>query len=109
MKKNDKKTVMTKVKGHTKTIANLIVGYSVGEVVGTLLKDCKPDAKGFKKLVVKLGVAAMTGMIVKMATDYVSGEIDEVFEMVEKAEKMTEDTENSDENIEEEKEDEDNV
>lgn len=92
MKENDKKIVMTKVKGHTKMIANLIVGYSVGEVVGTLLKDCKPDSKGIKKLVVKLGVAAMTGMVIKMATDYVGGEIDEVFEMVEKAEKMVEET-----------------
>lgn len=98
MKKNDKKTVMTKVKGHTKTIANLIVGYSVGEVVGTLLKDCKPDAKGLKKLIVKLGVAAMTGMVIKMATDYVGGEIDEVFEMVEKAEKMVKETDASSEN-----------
>lgn len=106
MKKNDKKTVMTKVKGHTKTIANLIVGYSVGEVVGTLLKDCKPDAKGLKKLIVKLGVAAMTGMVIKMATDYVGGEIDEIFEMVEKAEKMVEETEKSDK---EEKEEKDNV
>lgn len=106
MKKNDKKTVMTKVKGHTKMIANLIVGYSVGEVVGTLLKDCKPDAKGIKKLVVKLGVAAMTGMVIKMATDYVGGEIDEVFEMVEKAEKMAAETEAGNE---EKKEGEENV
>lgn len=107
MKKNDKKTVMTKVKGHTKTIANLVVGYSVGEVVGTLLKDCKPDAKGIKKLVVKLGVAAMTGMVIKMATDYVGGEIDEVFEMVEKAEKMVEVTENGDDEKKEEGEEND--
>lgn len=83
MKKKSKKTVINQVKGHTKIIAGLISAYGVTQIMGSAMRDFSPDAKGIKKLVIKLGAAAMTGMMIKMVGDYLDGEIDEVFDFAE--------------------------
>lgn len=85
MKKKSKKTVINQVKGHTKVIAGLISAYGVTQIMGSAMRDFSPDAKGIKKLVIKLGAAAMTGMMIKMVGDYLDGEIDEVFDFAEEA------------------------
>lgn len=85
MKKKSKKTVIDQVKGHTKIIAGLISAYGVTQFMGSAMRDFSPDAKGIKKLVIKLGAAAMTGMMIKMVGDYLDGEIDEIFEFSEEA------------------------
>lgn len=87
MKKKSKKTVINQVKGHTKIIAGLISAYGVTQIMGSAMRDFSPDAKGIKKLVIKLGAAAMTGMMIKMVGDYLDGEIDEVFDFAEEAAK----------------------
>lgn len=82
MKKN-KKTVLEQVKGHTKIIAGLVTGYGVGQIMGAVMKDYKPDATGIRKMVIKLGAAALTGMVIKRVSDYVGGQVDEVFDFAE--------------------------
>lgn len=85
MKKKSKKTVINQVKGHTKVIAGLISAYGVTQIMGSAMRDFSPDAKGVKKLVIKLGAAAMTGMMVKMVGDCLDREIDEAFDFAEEA------------------------
>lgn len=82
MKKKSNKSVIDSVKSHTKSIAYILVGYGVGEIMGNVLKEYKPDAKGVQKMLIKLGAYALTGMVIKSATDYVSGEIDDIFEFM---------------------------
>lgn len=96
MKKKDTKTVLDSVKQHTKSIAYILVGYGVGEIMGNVLKEYKPDAKGVQKMLIKLGAYALTGMVIKSAADYVGGEIDDIFEFVSEISeetKKSEDTE----------------
>lgn len=83
MKKN-KKTVLSQVKSHTKIIATLLAGYGVGEIMANIMKDYQPDAKGLKKMLIKLGAVALTGMVVKEVGKYLDGEIDEIFDFAEK-------------------------
>lgn len=78
-----KKDVKDKVKSHIKAASSLVVGYGVGELMGCVMRDFKPDAKGIKKLFIKIGAIALTGMVVKSACDYVEGEIDELFDTAE--------------------------
>ena len=78
-----KKLVGKEIKGHVKAVSTLVIGYGVAELVGYAMRDFKPDAKGVKKAIIKLGALAITGMLIKATTDYVEGEIDEVFDMVE--------------------------
>lgn len=94
MKKSD---VISKVKSHTKIIASIVVGYGVGEIMGNVMKDYKPDSKGLKKALIKLGAAALTGMIVKEVCKFVESEIDEVFDFVNDISVEKEDTSDSDE------------
>lgn len=82
MKKKDTKAVLDSVKQHTKSIAYILVGYGVGEIMGNVLKEYKPDAKGVQKMLIKLGAYALTGMVIKSAADYVGGEIDDIFEFM---------------------------
>lgn len=82
MKKNE---VISQVKSHSKVIASVILGYGVGQIMGNVLKDYKPDAKGLKKILIKLGAAALTGMVIKEVCKFAEGEIDEVFDAVEAA------------------------
>lgn len=82
--KKDKKTVLSQVKSHTKIIATLLAGYGVGEIMANVMKDYQPDAKGLKKMLIKLGAVALTGMVVKEVGKYLDGEIDEIFDFVEK-------------------------
>lgn len=80
MKKKDTKSMVESIKSHTKSIAYILVAYGVGEIMGNVLKEYKPDAKGAKKMLIKLGAYALTGMVIKSATEYVGGEIDDIFE-----------------------------
>lgn len=77
------KNVKNQIKNHVKAVSTLVVSYGVAELVGYAMRDFRPDAKGVKKVFIKLGALAITGMAIKAATDYVEGEIDEVFDMVE--------------------------
>lgn len=79
-----KKTAVNNVKSHVKGIAAILVGYGVGEIMGNVMKDYKPDAKGLHKALIKLGAIALTGMVIKSVTDYVDGEIDDIFDTAEK-------------------------
>lgn len=83
--KKDAKTVSKQIKGHVKGISAILVAYGVGEIMGNVLKEYKPDAKGLRKALIKIGAVALTGMVIKSVTDYVNGEIDEVFDMAEEA------------------------
>lgn len=83
MKKTNKKDIFSQVKSHTKIVATLIAGYGVGEIMGSIMKDYQPDAKGIKKLMIKLGAVALTGMVVKEVSKYIEGEIDDIFEFAE--------------------------
>lgn len=87
---NKKKDVKNQVKSHIKAVSSIIVGYGVGELMGYVMKDFKPDARGVKKVFIKIGALALTGMVVKSACDYVEGEIDELFDMAEEAAAMLE-------------------
>lgn len=78
-----KKDVKTQVKSHIKAISTLVIGYGVGEFMGVVMKDFKPDARGIRKMFIKVGAFALTGMVIKSVTDYVEGEIDDIFETVE--------------------------
>lgn len=82
MKKNKTKELTSKIKPHVKGVASIIVACGVGELMGVVMKDFKPDAKGIRKAFVKLGALALTGMVIKAATDYVEGEIDDIFNAV---------------------------
>ena len=95
MKKKDTKAVLDSVKQHTKSIAYILVGYGVGEIMGNILKEYKPDAKGVQKMLIKLGAYALTGMVIKSAADYVGGEIDDIFEFVSEIEKETKKSEDA--------------
>lgn len=83
MNKNKKKDIKNQVKSHVKAISTLVVGYGVGEIMGTVMKDFKPDAKGVRKVFIKIGTLALTGMVIKSVSDYVESEIDDIFEIVE--------------------------
>lgn len=83
MKKTNKNNILSQVKSHTKIVATLIAGYGVGEIMGSIMKDYQPDAKGLKKLMIKLGAVALTGMVVKEVSKYIEGEIDDIFEFAE--------------------------
>lgn len=78
-----KKDLTSKIKSHVKCVSALIVAYGVGEIMGNVIKDFKPDAKGVRKVFIKIGALALTGMVIKSVNDYVDGEIDEVFELAE--------------------------
>lgn len=78
-----KKDIKAQVKSHVKAISTLVIGYGVGELMGTVMKDFKPDAKGIRKMFIKIGAVALTGMVIKSVTDYVEGEIDDIFNTVE--------------------------
>lgn len=78
-----KKEVKEQVKSHIKAVSSLVVGYSVGELMGCVMRDFKPNAKGIKKVFIKIGAIALTGMVVKSTCDYVEGEIDELFNTAE--------------------------
>lgn len=93
MKKKDTKAVLDSVKQHTKSIAYILVGYGVGEIMGNVLKEYKPDAKGVQKMLIKLGAYALTGMVIKSAADYVGGEIDDIFEFVSEISEETKESE----------------
>lgn len=80
---NNKKDVKNKLKTYTKTISGVIVGYGVGELIGTVMKDFEPNAKGIKKVFIKIGAFALTGMVIKSVTDYVESEIDDIFDTIE--------------------------
>ena len=89
MKKKTQKNIANSIKGHVKSISGILVGVGVASIMGNVMKEYKPDAKGVQKLLIKLGAAALTGMVIKSATDYVDGEIDDIFDSaVEFAEKM---------------------
>lgn len=79
-----KKDAVTNIKSHVKGISAIVIGYGVGEIMGNVMKDYKPEAKGFRKAFIKLGAIALTGMVIKTVTNYVDGEIDEVFDSAEK-------------------------
>lgn len=81
--KKDKKTVLSQVKSHTKIVATLLAGYGVGQIMANVMKDYQPDAKGLKKMLIKLGAVALTGMVVKEVGKYLEGEIDDAFEFIE--------------------------
>lgn len=78
-----KKEVTNQIKSHIKIISGIVVGYGVGEFMGAVMKDFKPDAKGIRKLFIKVGAFALTGMVIKSATDYLDGEIDDIFDTIE--------------------------
>lgn len=106
MKKKNTKAVFDSVKQHTKSIAYILVGYGVGEIMGNVLKEYKPDAKGVQKMLIKLGAYALTGMVIKSAADYVGGEIDDIFEFVSEVNKEAKESEDTtDEFTEENKND----
>lgn len=71
-----------KLKKYTKTIATVATGYGVAELMGSILKDFRPDAKGIRKLAIKIGAAALTGLVIKAAADFVSDEVDDIFDTV---------------------------
>lgn len=81
--KKDKKTVLSQVKSHTKIVATLLAGYGVGQIMANVMKDYQPDAKGLKKMLIKLGAVALTGMVVKEVGKYLEGEIDDAFKLIE--------------------------
>lgn len=83
MKKTKKKNLVDQIKGHTKAVAGLVATYGVAQIMGNVMKDYQPDAKGAKKLLIKIGAAAITGAVIKMVTDYIDDGIDEVFEYAE--------------------------
>lgn len=74
------KTPEEKIKSHIKAIGTLVIGYGVGEFMGEIMKDFQPNAKGVRKLFIKVGALALTGMVIKAATDYVEKEVDEAFD-----------------------------
>lgn len=79
-----KKTKKTStIKTTIKTISSIIVGYGVGEIAGSVLKDFTPNARGLKKLAIKAGALAITGMAVVKVSDFVDHEIDDIFDSVE--------------------------
>lgn len=80
---NKKKDIKNQVKSHVKAISTLVVGYGVGEIMGTVMKDFKPDAKGIRKVFIKIGALALTGMVIKSVSDYVESEIDDIFNTIE--------------------------
>lgn len=75
-----KKDTVTQIKGHVKAIATLIVGLGAGEIIGSAVREYKPDAKGLQKIAIKIGAIALTGMVVKAVSNYVESEIDEAFQ-----------------------------
>lgn len=77
------KDIKTQIKSHIKAISGIVVGYGVGELMGAVMKDFNPDAKGIKKAFIKIGAFALTGMIIKSATDYIDGEINDIFNTIE--------------------------
>lgn len=79
--KKIKKTQKDQIKAGIKLASSLVVGYGVGEIVGFVLKDFQPSAKGIKKSAIKIGALALTGMAIKKTCDYVENEIDEAFDM----------------------------
>lgn len=85
-----KKNVTAQVKSHVKGISAILVGYGVGEIMGYVMKDFKPDAKGVRKALIKIGALAMTGMVIKSVTDFVDGEIDEVFDIIDEVQPRVE-------------------
>lgn len=78
-----KKDVKQQIRSHIKIAGHLAVGYSVGKFMGAVMQDFTPDAKGVKKIFIKIGALALTGMVVKAATDYIESEIDDIFDTVE--------------------------
>lgn len=80
MKKTKKKST---IKNTVKAISSVIVGYGVGEIVGSILKDFTPSARGLKKLAIKAGALAITGMAVVKVSDFVEHEVDDIFDIVE--------------------------
>lgn len=82
MNKN-KKDAKNKVKSYIKTASSIVIGYGVGEFMGTVMKDFKPNARGIRKLFIKVGALALTGMVIKSVTDYIDQEIDDVFDTIE--------------------------
>lgn len=74
--------VIEQIKGHVKGISGLLVGCGVGAIMGNILKEYRPDARGLQKMVIRIGAVALTGMVIKSVNDYVNSEIDEVFDLV---------------------------
>lgn len=83
MKKKKDVSKKDQIKTAVKFASSLVVGYGVGEIVGYILKDFQPTAKGIKKTAIKIGALAITGMAMKKVCDYVEEEIDEVFDICE--------------------------
>lgn len=83
MTKNKKKTPKEQIKSHLKIVSGIAITYGVGEFMGAVMKDFSPDARGVKKIFIKIGTLALTGMVIKAATDYMDKEIDEAFETAE--------------------------
>lgn len=79
--KQTKKIVTDQIKSSLKCISGAVVACGVGAIMGNVMRDYKPEAKGLRKMMIKIGAAALTGMVIKAATDYVNGEIDDIFEM----------------------------
>lgn len=80
VKKQVKATVES-VKSGIKEISGIVVACGVGSIMGNVMRDYKPDAKGIQKLMIKIGAAAITGMVIKAATDYVNDGIDDIFDV----------------------------
>lgn len=79
-KKKSTKDISNQIKSHVKCISSLLVGAGVASIMGNVMKEYKPDAKGIQKLIIKIGAVALTGMVIKSVNDYVDSEIDDIFE-----------------------------
>lgn len=71
---------LNSIKSHIKSISGILVSAGVAGIMGNVMKEYKPDTKGVQKILIKLGAAALTGMVIKSATEYVDGEIDDIFD-----------------------------
>lgn len=100
MKKKKESIKKNQVRNAVKFASTLVVGYGVGEIVGYILKDFQPNAKGIKKTAIKIGALAITGMAMKKVCDYVEEEVDDIFDFCEEitveVQRETEEIENDD-------------